>query len=73
LTKSFSVTRLTLTSVVCADSITATSSSRGDRDLSAIVASGCAAASRSMISGTRARFGPTRRRASWTKLRPAKP
>ena len=59
-----SVTRLTFTSVVCAESITATSSSRSERDLSAIVASGCAAASRSMIGLIRSRFGATRLRAS---------
>src|SRR5438093_5579190 len=69
LAKSFSVTRLTFTSVVCAESITATSSSRSHRDLSAMVASGYAAARRSMIGRMRARFGPTRLRASLTKLR----
>ena len=69
LTKSFSVTRLTFTSVVCAESITETSSSSGLRNVSAIVASACSTASRSMIGRIRSRFGPTRFRASLTKLR----
>ena len=43
------MTRLTFTSVVCADNITETSSSRSERNRSAIVASGCSAISRSTI------------------------
>src|SRR5688572_539919 len=50
--------------------MTDTSSSTSERNRSAIVASGCAAARRSTISGTRSRRRPSpRRRASWTKLR----
>ena len=62
--KSFSVTRLTFTSVVWAESITETSSSSGLRNVSAIVASACSTASRSMIGRIRCFFGPTRLRAS---------
>ena len=47
--RAVSVTRLTFTSVVCAESITETSSSSGLRKRSAIVASACSTASRSMI------------------------
>jgi hypothetical protein len=54
------------TSVVCAESITDTSSSSGERNFSAIVASGWAAARRSMIGRMRSRRRPTGRRASRT-------
>ncbi len=60
------MTRFTLTSVVCAESITETSSSTGERKRSAIAASACSAFSRSMIGRMRSRFGPTRLRASRT-------
>jgi hypothetical protein len=65
--KSFSVTRFTLTSVVCAESITETSSSSGLWNVSAIFASACSTASRSMIGRIRSFFGATfLRRASAT-------
>ena len=60
------MTLFTFTSVVCAESITATSSSSSERERSAIEASGCASFSRSTIGPIRSRFGPTRRRASLT-------
>jgi len=60
------VTRFTVTSVVCAERITETRSSRSVRKRSAITASGCAAARRSITGRTRSFFGPTRRRASRT-------
>jgi hypothetical protein len=59
---------LTFTSVVCAESITATSNSTSERKWSAMRASACSAFSRSMIGRIRAFFGPTRLRASATKL-----
>ena len=64
LRNSFSVTRLTFTSVVWAESITETSSSSGFAKRSAIRASACSAASRSITGRIRSRFGPTFRRAS---------
>ena len=63
------MTRFTFTSVVCAESITEISSSTGLRKSSAILASACSTASRSMIGLIRSRRRPTGRRASWTKLR----
>ena len=60
------MTLFTFTSVVCAESITETSSSSGLAKRSAIAASGCSAFSRSMIGPIRSRFGPTRLRASLT-------
>ena len=58
---SVSVTRFTVTSVVCAESITEIRSSTSLRNRSAIIASGCSAASRSSTGRMRSRFGPTRR------------
>src|SRR5687767_5623860 len=49
--------------------MTETSSSSSFRKVSAIVASSCSTSSRSTIGTIRARFGPTRLRASKTKLR----
>src|SRR5947209_2601195 len=66
---SVAVTRLTFTSVVWAESMTDTSSSSGLRNVRAMAASWCSSASRSTIGRMRARFGPTRLRASATKLR----
>src|SRR5690349_3562527 len=68
-TNSVSVTLLTFTSVVCAESITEISSSSGLRNRSAIAASACSTASRSMTGRMRCFFGPTHFRASRTKLR----
>jgi hypothetical protein len=64
LTNSRSVTRFTFTSVVWAESITETRSSTSLWKRSAIAASACSASKRSMIGTIRARFGPTRLRAS---------
>ena len=58
------MTRLTFTSVVCAESITETRSSSGLANVSAIFASACSTASRSITGPMRAFFGPTRFRAS---------
>jgi hypothetical protein len=55
-----------LASVVCAESITETSSSSGLAKTSAIDASAYSRSSRSTIGPIRARFGPTRLRASAT-------
>ena len=58
-TNSFSVTRFTFTSVVCAESITEISSSSGLRKRSAICASACSTASRSITGRIRSFFGAT--------------
>ena len=51
------MTRFTFTSVVCAESITETSSSSGLRNGNAIFASACSTASRSMTGRIRSFFG----------------